>query len=51
MTAENGLAGQDLTLVIGTTEMGSVETIAEVALGDDAVKIGESTTVDDAFIE
>ncbi|MFD7019152.1 phage tail protein [Streptomyces sp. NPDC056670] len=49
MTAENVLAGQDITLVIGSTELDSVQTIAEVGLGDDVAKIGGSTTVEDAF--
>ncbi|MFE3527011.1 hypothetical protein ACFXOD_36655 [Streptomyces sp. NPDC059161] len=49
MAAENVQAGQDISLVIGSTEVESVQRIGEVAVGDDVAKIGESTTVKDAF--
>ncbi|MDX3326940.1 MULTISPECIES: hypothetical protein [Streptomyces] len=49
MTAENMLAGQDLTLGIGSTEVDSVQAIGEITLADDVVNVGKSTTVEDAF--
>ncbi|MGY5130025.1 hypothetical protein [Streptomyces nigrescens] len=49
MTAENALTEQDLALVIGTTEVASVEAIGGLTVADNVVKVGKSTTVEDAF--
>ncbi|AZS76133.1 hypothetical protein DDE74_39525 [Streptomyces lydicus] len=49
MTAENALTKQDLALVIGTTEVASVEAIGGLTVADNVVKVGKSTTVEDAF--
>ncbi|WP_328884749.1 hypothetical protein [Streptomyces sp. NBC_00299] len=49
MTAENVQAGQDITLVIGSTEVDSIQTVGEVTLGDEVAKIGEGSMVVDAL--
>ncbi|MER5540829.1 hypothetical protein [Streptomyces mirabilis] len=49
MAAEDALVGHDITLVIGTTEVESVQAIAGVTSGDDVVKAEDNTTVEDAF--
>ncbi|MEU3994178.1 phage tail protein [Streptomyces platensis] len=49
MTAENALTGQDLALVIGTTEVASVEAIGGLTVADEVVKVGQSATVEDVF--